>query len=220
MSRDLNGSDAKYLKYKCPIFYRYVICASGYNEQTKENLKELVETKGGGTYRGELICGTTTHLVLSEPKGSKYDAAKSWRIAVVKPEWVYESIEAGYCLPEANYALESVNHTSTPTDMRRQASKKTANMSSLNDISVIPGALNNSVKCVNETENNSNKTMSITQLNATAASSKPSNAGLKTAEAELAEILKELNSIGKVHISLFDGIGVSFFVRATRFNFY
>ncbi len=208
----MSATDAKFLAYKCPIFYRYVICASGFNEQKKLNIKELVETKGGGTYRGELVCGTTTHLVLNEPKGSKYEAAKMWKIIVVKSEWVYDSIEAGYCLPEKSYVLEPENQTSTPTDMRRLASKK-VNLSSIGDISVIPGALNNSVaKCVNETENN-NKSLSITQLNMTSSNGiKPvaSAPNLKSAEAEFADILKELNSIGKVKISLFDGIGVSF----------
>jgi hypothetical protein len=207
--RDISATDAQFLKYKCPIFYHYVICASGFNEQKKHDIKNLVENQGGGTYRGELVCGTTTHLVLNEPKGSKYEAAKMWKITVVKSEWIYDSIEAGYCLPEKNYTLEPENQTSTPTDMRRLASKK-ANLSSIGDISVIPGAMNNSIKCVNETENN-NKSLSITQLNMTNTNFvKPvaSAPNLKSNEAEFADIFKELNSIGKVKITLFDGMGV------------
>jgi NAD-dependent DNA ligase len=115
LNRDVHAIEAKYLKYNCPIFNKYVICASGFNEVTKNEIKQLVESEGG-TYSGDLICGTTTHLISNEPKGTKYQYAKLWKINVVKSAWAYDSKKAHYCLPEKNYQLESSNHTSTPTD--------------------------------------------------------------------------------------------------------
>ena len=53
--------------------------------------------------------------------GQKYLFAKKWDIAIVKSEWLYESIEKGYCLDEADFALEGTKEdnkgrmkTSTP----------------------------------------------------------------------------------------------------------
>ncbi len=143
-----------------------------------------------------------------------------WKIPVVKSEWIYDSIEAGYCLPEKNYILESDNQTSTPTDHRRIQSKK-GNLSEI-DISMIPNQ-NNSTKCVNDTEINSrtNTTMTTTQFNLTVqnnqsairqSSINSNNHAQPPPQSQSAnnftEILRDLNAIGKTKITLFDGIGI------------
>jgi topoisomerase (DNA) II binding protein 1 len=70
-------------------------------------IKETMEMKsGGGTYHGALTCGITTHLIAREPKGAKYEAAKSSKIAIVKIAWLVDSVAAGYCLPESDYLLD------------------------------------------------------------------------------------------------------------------
>lgn len=107
--------------------------------------------------------GTTTHLISKEAKGAKYDHAKSWRICVVKPEWVYESIKTGYCLNEKNYQLETTNQTSTPTDNRVLKTRTAPDI----DVSVINNN-RNSTKLVNETDANY-RTLSNTILNSSAA---------------------------------------------------
>ncbi len=73
--------------------------------------------------------------MLNEPKGSKYEEAKMWKIIVVKSEWVYDSIEAGYCLPEESYVLEPEHQ-----DTCRLASEKSI-LSSIGDTSVAPDCL-------------------------------------------------------------------------------
>lgn len=178
-----------------------------------------MEEKGGGTYKGELICGTTTHLVLNEPKGEKFNHARMWKIVVVKSAWIYDSIEAGYCLPETNYVLEQ-QHTSTPTlesNGRTSSRAKTTDTTpaglstTIGDISLIPAAgVNGSmIRSINDTENYANRTLSITQqLNGTSLA-KPAQAPAKPAGPNFGDMLKELNAIGRIDMNLFDSIGVS-----------
>ncbi|CAF0961216.1 unnamed protein product [Brachionus calyciflorus] len=210
---DCHATDAKFLKYKCPIFHKLVICASGYNEEVKSKIKSMVESEGG-TYRGDLVCGTTTHLVLNEAKGAKYDHAKLWKIIVVKSEWIYESIKAGYCLPEKDFILETDNQTSTPSESRIMASK-TKKIPDI-DLSVINPLNNtnaNSTKIVNETDRNGmfmnglNQSTSMLMNTTNSASSKNLTQNNKPMT-HYSDLMKELNSIGKIKLTLLDGIGI------------
>lgn len=51
-----------------------------------------------------------THLVIGEPTGDKYEAAKSRGIHLVKEEWVIESFKHGYPLIEYDYLIEKVSN--------------------------------------------------------------------------------------------------------------
>ena len=127
----------------------------------------------GGTYKGDLVCGTTTHLVINEPKGQKYDHAKIWKINIVSSAWVYDSIKEQYCLPEKKYAFAD-NQTSTPTSTDSRIVHKTKGTSGLSDIdvSVIGRSdasllvnhkkdTNHSLKTINDTENNEKTQLSM-----------------------------------------------------------
>lgn len=52
--------------------------------------------------------------------GAKYEFAKKWKIHIVKSDWLYDSIEKGYCLEERQFSLtddmddKSEVKTSTP----------------------------------------------------------------------------------------------------------
>jgi hypothetical protein len=141
----------------------------------------------------------------------------------VKPKWIYDSVEAGYCLPEKNYAVDSSNQTSTPTEAMNKVKRVIPDI----DVSVIntmnssrndnfPSAANSSaVKFVNETE----RRYSHTTFNTTNNSFNMLNASNLTSTAikkpepvanNYAHILEQLNSIGKIKFTLFDGIGVFF----------
>ena len=221
--RNIHGTDKEFHKYKCPIFNKYVICASGFDEEPKKELNNLI-TNNGGTYSGDLVMGTVTHLVTNEAKGKKYIYAKEWKIIVVKAEWIYESIRAGYCLLEKNFQFESTNQTSTPTESRMLKKRAAPDI----DISVINNNNNTMAakmsmplaKCVNETDTNF-RNMSSTMLNSTAISNSSMSTSIynKTNNknevnkplSNFTDALKELNSIGKIDLALFDGIGVIFY---------
>lgn len=229
--RNIHGTDKEFQKYKCPIFNKYVICASGFDEETKKELNNLI-SNNGGTYSGDLVMGTVTHLVTNEAKGKKYEYAKDWKIIVVKVEWIYESIRAGYCLLEKNFQFESTNQTSTPTESRMMKKRAAPDI----DISVINNNNNTmaakmsmpSVKCVNETDTNF-RNMSSTMLNSTAISNSSMSTSMYNKNTNKNEVnkpltnfldaLKELNSIGKIDLALFDGIGVIFYNYFYFINF-
>lgn len=44
--RDVNAVDDQFMKHKCPIFNKYVICASGYTSEVKKEIKNLIEAQG------------------------------------------------------------------------------------------------------------------------------------------------------------------------------
>ncbi len=48
-----------------------------------------------------------THLILEEPLGSKYQAAKNWNIPAVSSEWLYECARTGNKIPETSYILSA-----------------------------------------------------------------------------------------------------------------
>ena len=57
----------------------------------------------GGIYSPSLDMESTMLVVLSKPEGDKYKYAKKWKIPCVSSNWVFDSVEKGYCLPTANY---------------------------------------------------------------------------------------------------------------------
>ena len=67
-------------------------------------LRDLLESEGG-EYTGEMRHETCTHLLISKPAGQKYKFAQKWGVAIVRPEWVIDSIERGYCQDEDEYRV-------------------------------------------------------------------------------------------------------------------
>jgi hypothetical protein len=225
---ETKATDPIFDKYKCPIFNRLYISATGFDEEQKEELKNIIESNGG-FYMPDLVLYKTTHLIAKEPKGQKYDHAKHWKIAIVKQDWISDSLKAAYCLKEKNYQLETPdNQTSTPTTDTRTLKSKL--QTTISDISVIGGnnpnntttntTTNSSAKSdkgetllvgklmyknkVNETGHNT--TLSTT-INSSKMFSLPTTP-TTTAASNNSQILKDLNSIGKIKINLFDGLGV------------
>ena len=61
--------------------------------------------------------------------GQKYEFAKQWKIHIVSPKWLYDSLDIGYSLEESNYPVgqkklmeaDRKGHaTSTPTNVQGQ----------------------------------------------------------------------------------------------------
>jgi hypothetical protein len=181
------------------VFNKYVICASGFTEPIKAEIKQLVESEGA-TYSGDLVCSSTTHLIVDEPGGAKYEHAKMWKINTVKMSWLRESIAARYCLPEANYRLESDNQTSTPTDQQRHAPKRAREVPEI-DLSVIghvgttdkrTNTATHQIKCVNETDAADNaRATSLTKSNLLSTTTMTSSA---TTNASMSHTTLEANS--------------------------
>jgi len=64
--------------------------------------------------------------------GQKYEFARKWKIHIVSPQWLADSIDIGYCQEEHKYRVEPLdgdpvsktNNTSTPTKSSRASSGK------------------------------------------------------------------------------------------------
>src|SRR5690606_29440068 len=62
---------------------------------------QLVKANGA-EYHADLT-RAVTHLVAPDTTGKKYHFAKKWKIKIVSPEWVYDSVERGMVLDEGAY---------------------------------------------------------------------------------------------------------------------
>ncbi|CAF0884296.1 unnamed protein product [Adineta ricciae] len=106
--KTVKATDSTFDRFKCPLFYKFIISLSGFAERDRNTIKQYVEREGA-TYSPSLIKDQCTHLICKEPKGSKFEHAIKWRIPTLKPEWIFDSSEKGSCLRLTNFLW------STPT---------------------------------------------------------------------------------------------------------
>ncbi|KAM4705108.1 DNA topoisomerase 2-binding protein 1 [Rhinophrynus dorsalis] len=134
-------------EYICPVFRGCTICVTGLSSLDRKEVQRLA-SQHGGVYTGQLKMNESTHLIVQEAKGQKYECARKWNVHCVSIQWFFDSIERGFCQDEAMYKTEPAStaktmpDTSTPTG----SSGKTDNRA-LSDVSHIS---NISTSCVNE----------------------------------------------------------------------
>ena len=101
-----DATDEKFVdNHRCPILKGCSICVSGLNGRRKEEIKRLVE-KHGGVYSAELQLKVTTHLLIENPTGQKYQFALRWSVHCVKPDWLHDCINAGCWIEETPYLVK------------------------------------------------------------------------------------------------------------------
>ena len=52
-----------------------------------------------------LILPDITFCIHHNFPGQKYEFAKQWKIHIVNPKWLFESLDVGYCLEEQDYPV-------------------------------------------------------------------------------------------------------------------
>uniref|UniRef100_A0A1B6MMW4 BRCT domain-containing protein n=1 Tax=Graphocephala atropunctata TaxID=36148 RepID=A0A1B6MMW4_9HEMI len=113
--RNVKATDpAIVAKYKCPIFMNMSISCSNLSKSEKEEIRDLI-AKNGGTFSVQLRSKETTLLVLNEPRGEKYQAARSWELPCVRPSYIRESVRCGYAVPSQAHLVTPTVSCSTPT---------------------------------------------------------------------------------------------------------
>lgn len=80
---------------------KLLCCISGMEKEERDDWIAKIEANGGN-YTGSLD-KTATHLIIREPTGKKYLAARKWQQHIVVPEWVEDSIKRGMILDESCY---------------------------------------------------------------------------------------------------------------------
>ncbi|XP_061096834.1 DNA topoisomerase 2-binding protein 1 isoform X2 [Conger conger] len=126
--------------YLCPALHGCRVCVTGLSTQERKEVQRLCE-QHGAQYSGQLKMNECTHLVVSEPKGQKYECARKWKVYCVSLNWLLDSVEKGYCQDESRYRVgsgaqpHSEPNTSTPTGNRKNAAH-VLGMSQISNISL------------------------------------------------------------------------------------
>ncbi|XP_066441313.1 DNA topoisomerase 2-binding protein 1 isoform X3 [Eleutherodactylus coqui] len=150
--RTTSHTDVDMEEHLCPIFLGCTICVTGLSSLDRKEVQRLSSVHGG-QYTGQLKMNESTHLIVQEAKGQKYECARKWNVHCVSLQWFFDSIERGYCQDESMYKMEpasstkTVPETSTPTNSTNKLGNR-----ALSDVSHIS---NISTSCVNESAFNS-----------------------------------------------------------------
>lgn len=118
----LHATDKQFAKYACPALKGLCVTVSQMYKKDKDLLRKCIESHGG-IYSAVLDMEKTVILVIPKAEGEKFEYARKWKIPCVKPEWVYDSISKGYCLPTLDYRVSQVK-VSTPTRTDRSMASK------------------------------------------------------------------------------------------------
>ncbi|KAJ8307553.1 hypothetical protein KUTeg_015637 [Tegillarca granosa] len=119
----IHGTDSQFHDYRCLVFMGLVITVSGLDSEERAQVKKLAESEGG-KYTGEMKANECTHLIINKPKGSKYEYAKKWGVRIVKSDWLYDSIEKGFCLEENKYELKESTSDMDVTEVKTSTPEK------------------------------------------------------------------------------------------------
>ena len=49
---------------------------------------------------------STAILIIPTPEGDKYEYARKWKIPCVSPDWVFDSIEKGFCQSTTPFRID------------------------------------------------------------------------------------------------------------------
>ncbi|XP_075068548.1 DNA topoisomerase 2-binding protein 1 [Mixophyes fleayi] len=139
-------------EYLCPIFLGCTICVTGLSSVDRKEIQRL-SSLHGGQYTGQLKMNESTHLIVQEAKGQKYECARKWNVHCVSIQWFFDSIERGFCQDESMYKTDSISSTKTmPETSTPTGSTNKIDNRALSDVSHIS---NISTSCVNESAFNS-----------------------------------------------------------------
>ncbi len=110
---NVHARDKRFLRYSCPALKGLVICVSQMPRKDKDALRKKIEAHGG-VYSAVLDMEQTAILVTPTTNGDKYDYARKWQIPCLGPDWIFDSIDRGHCLPTQPYRVDAAK-SSTPT---------------------------------------------------------------------------------------------------------
>ncbi|XP_037091305.1 DNA topoisomerase 2-binding protein 1-like [Pollicipes pollicipes] len=146
----VQATDPQFADLTCPPFQGLFICVSQLSRKDKEAIRKIIENNGG-SYMTQLECEKTSVLVSPSMDGEKVTFARRWQIPCVVPEWLYDSVERGWCLGMEEYTTAvKAKLSSTPTKNHTMAYGELADLT----VSTIMGANESRVRPVNETTMN------------------------------------------------------------------
>ena len=150
----VKAGDAQFAKYKCPALKGLNITVSQMSRKDKELLKKSIESHGG-VYSGILDMDKTAILIIPTSGGDKYEYARKWKIPCLSPEWIFDSIEKGYCLKTDPYRID---HAKASTPTREDVSARLQEVSMCSTI-MLAGPDETATVKINETVASANATL-------------------------------------------------------------
>ncbi|CAJ0940496.1 unnamed protein product [Ranitomeya imitator] len=147
----ISHTDVTMEEYLCPIFLGCTICVTGLSSLDRKEVQRL-SSLHGGQYTGQLKMNESTHLIVHEAKGQKYECARKWNVHCVSIQWFFDSIERGFCQDESMYKMDPVFSSKSMPDTSTPTSSNKIENRALSDVSHIS---NISTSCVNESAFNS-----------------------------------------------------------------
>jgi hypothetical protein len=131
-TRLIHASDPEFAVFKCPVFLNLNICSTGFTKH-ETDVQTLVE-QHGGQFSSAMQLAKTDILVFkssSSTSSAKYKSAIKAKIDCVTKEWILDSVEKGYALPNVkDYAVKAA--TSTPTKQENFIDPNFSQMSCIN----------------------------------------------------------------------------------------
>ncbi|XP_035774152.1 DNA topoisomerase 2-binding protein 1-A-like [Anopheles albimanus] len=114
--RDVNATDEPFMtRHRLPVFYSLTVTSTGLPVNRKNEIKSLIEANGGN-YIGAFKSEITDILILerSSQGTAKFQAAVRSKKECLTPEWIEDSVVAGFALPIRGYEVRTIK-ASTPT---------------------------------------------------------------------------------------------------------
>jgi BRCA1 C Terminus (BRCT) domain/twin BRCT domain len=113
----LRADDDYFNEFKLPIFNKLIFTTTGIDVEEKRELMKMIEDNGG--VFSQVFKSSTIKVLITtqnEVNSAKYKAAMKYDIHCLSPEWVRDSISAGYALQMTeNYVIcAKINAMSTP----------------------------------------------------------------------------------------------------------
>ncbi|RDA82686.1 hypothetical protein CP532_6339 [Ophiocordyceps camponoti-leonardi (nom. inval.)] len=78
-----------------------LICLTGFGGEERDEIARTIVTNGA-EYAGDLT-RRCTHLIVQNPQGQKFAAAKSWNVPTVTLDWLKQSVARGMMLEETKF---------------------------------------------------------------------------------------------------------------------
>ncbi|UXI16565.1 N-acetylated-alpha-linked acidic dipeptidase 2 [Sarcoptes scabiei] len=104
-------------QYRLPIFNNLKISVSGFKQQERDSIREIVESNGGSYEAALKLNVPNVVLVLNEKKGDKYKYARLKNLPCLKLDWIHDSVVAGYSLPFDAYNIENIKSPEKKTEI-------------------------------------------------------------------------------------------------------
>ncbi|CAL1538270.1 unnamed protein product [Lymnaea stagnalis] len=129
------------------------LCISGYSGIERQCLLHLAEGLGAickehFSRKSRKNLEASTHLIVNQPSGSKYDAAKKWNIPAVGKEWIFACLQEGGMVAVEEYTIK---------DVIDEVTDKIPKLSEENNKIPKPSAENNKIPTENTDSNAQNK---------------------------------------------------------------